>query len=79
MFCFVKSRGFPVSSLNGVASRECQDCHIGRQGCTKQAALDRQSLSCTYLAHTELESIKIMHWPIHGACMHVSVTSKDVE
>lgn len=49
-----------MSSLNDVASRDCQDCHIGRQGCSRQAALDRQSLSCTYLAHNELESIKII-------------------
>ena len=27
------------------------------QGCTKQAALDRQDISCAYLAHHELESV----------------------
>ncbi len=47
-------------SLDDVASRDCQNCHTGRQGCTTQAALDRQPLSCTYLAHNELESIEII-------------------
>jgi len=28
-------------------------------GCTRQAALERQALSCTYLAHHELECIKL--------------------
>ena len=27
------------------------------QGCTRQAASERQDLSCTYLAHHELESV----------------------
>ena len=27
--------------------------------CTRQAALERQDLSCTYLAHHELESVLI--------------------
>ena len=29
----------------------------GLTGCTSQAALERQDLSCTYLAHHELESM----------------------
>ncbi len=29
-------------------------------GCTRQTALERQYLSCTYLAHRELESVVIV-------------------
>jgi hypothetical protein len=29
-------------------------------GCTRQAALERQDFSCTYLAHHELESVKFL-------------------
>ncbi len=30
------------------------------QRCTRQAALERQDLSCTYLAHHELESVMVI-------------------
>ncbi len=30
---------------------------VALQGCTRQAALERQDLSCMYLAHLELESV----------------------
>ena len=31
-------------------------CMVTLQGCTRQAALERHDLSCTYLDHHELES-----------------------
>jgi len=33
---------------------------LALQGCTRQAALERQDLSCTYPAHHELESVSII-------------------
>ncbi len=33
---------------------------VGLTGCTRQAALERQDLSCMYLAHHELESVLII-------------------
>jgi len=33
---------------------------VGLIGCTRQAALERQDLSCKYLAHHELESVLII-------------------
>jgi len=32
---------------------------VGSKGRTRQAALERQYLSCTYLAHHELESVEL--------------------
>ena len=49
--------GRPGSSFNDVALRDCQNCCINRPYSTRQAALERQDLSCTYLAHHELESL----------------------
>ena len=30
------------------------------QGCTRQAAVEREDLLCTYLAHHELESVTVL-------------------
>ena len=30
------------------------------QGCTRQAALERQDLPCTYLAHNELKNVFLL-------------------
>ncbi len=52
--------GRPTSSFNDVALRDCQNCQQTWQGCTRQAALERRDLSCTHLAHHELESAVII-------------------
>ena len=38
-----------------LAEAQCQIRHLQR--CARQTALERQDLSCTYLAHHELESV----------------------
>ena len=45
------------SSCNNIALRDCQNC---RTNVTRQTALERQGLSCKYLAHHELNSIIIV-------------------
>ena len=50
-------------------------------GCSRQAALERQDLSCTYLAHHELESIlvTIVHTIAHdglGTCRKSLVSAE---
>ena len=45
------------SSCNNIALRDCQNC---RTNVTRQTALERQGLSCQYLAHHELKSIIIV-------------------
>ena len=64
--------GRPRLSLNDVASSDCHDCRITRPYKDAQngllwrdrsclaTALARQDLSCTYLAHHELESVLII-------------------
>ncbi len=64
LFGEVKGRrppGRPRSSFNDVALRDSQNCRISRpyRDAQRQAALERQDLSCTYLAHHELESVLI--------------------
>ena len=51
--------GRPRCSFNDVTLLDCQNCRISRpyRGYTRQAALERQDLSCMYLAHHELESV----------------------
>jgi len=52
----------PTDAFNDVALHECQIClyQLALQGCTTQAALQRQDLSCLYLAHHELQSVLII-------------------
>ena len=45
------------SSCNNIALRDCQNCLTND---TRQTALERQGLSCKYLAHHELKSIIIV-------------------
>ena len=51
--------GRPRLSFNDVASSDCHECCITRpyKDAQTQTALARQLLSCTYLAHHELESV----------------------
>ncbi len=51
-----------VVIFNDVALRDCQNCRIGKPNRDAQDRLhwmERQDLSCTYLAHHELESVCI--------------------
>ena len=68
LFGQVKDRcppGCPRSNFNDVAVRDCQLRCIKPlyqqtlQGCSQQAALAGQDLSCTYLDHHELESVLV--------------------
>ena len=48
------------TQINDVALRDCQNCQIGRPYRDAQGRqLWRQDLSCTYLAHDELDSLII--------------------
>ena len=52
-----------------------------QQGCTRQAALEKQDLSCMYLAHHELESFEIIiivkGLATRGECMVAQVLPQD--
>ena len=50
----------PRSSFNDVALRDCQNCRISRPYRDAQDRLFWRDLSCTYLAHHELESVLII-------------------
>ena len=54
--------GRPRLSFNDVASSDCHECRITRplQGYSEQTALARQDVSCTYLAHCQLEYVLII-------------------
>ena len=48
----------PGSSASGPTHKACQFLAAAPlQGCTRQTALERQDLSCMYLAHHDLESV----------------------
>ena len=58
----LRPRGRPRSSFNDVAMHDCQTRRITRpyRDAQDRLLLERQDLSCTYLAHHELESVKII-------------------
>ena len=65
-YCLVKLRGFAHLVAPGPVSMMLL-CMIVKfvelvdlQRCARQTALERQDLSCTYLAHHELESVIII-------------------
>ena len=61
-FCLVMSRGSAHLAVLGLVSMMLHYVIVKNvvQGCPRQAALERQDLSCTYLAHHELESVMII-------------------
>ncbi len=56
---FKKGFGEPVVLFKNDQTKLCHCC-ITRHCICRQAALERQDLSCTYLAHHELESVLII-------------------
>ena len=60
--CLVKSRGFAHLAALGLVSMMLYHVIVkavvlvGRIGCSRQAALEKQDLCWKYLAHHELES-----------------------
>ena len=57
-----------VTTVNSIVSVRLTGMYSNLQGCTIKAALDRQDLCCTYLAHHELESFHAAVSSDHHYC-----------